>query len=84
MANTSVLQLLHLHMVLEYIQYIGNYGFHSGTDVSAPAGSNFVAMADGTVIVAAYHNSYGNYVMIDHRKRYSNFICTWQSDISKN
>lgn len=29
-------------------------------------GSDFVAMADGTVIVAAYHNSYGNYVMIDH------------------
>lgn len=55
----------------------GGYNFHSGTDVGAPMGSNFVAMADGTVIVAAYHNSYGNYVMIDHRKWNCYFICTW-------
>lgn len=39
---------------------------HSGTDVSAPIGSNFVAMANGTVIKAGYSNSYGNMVMIDH------------------
>lgn len=29
-------------------------------------GANFVAMADGTVIKAAYNNAYGNMVMIDH------------------
>ena len=40
-------------------------------------GANFIAMADGTVIKAAYSNSYGNMVMIDHRKRNCNFICTW-------
>ena len=40
---------------------------HSGTDVGAPIGANFVAMADGIVIKAVYSNSYGNMVMIDHR-----------------
>ncbi|HJJ17671.1 MAG TPA: M23 family metallopeptidase [Clostridiaceae bacterium] len=34
-------------------------------------------MADGTVIKATYSSSYGNMVMIDHRKWHSNFICTW-------
>lgn len=45
----------------------GAYKLHSGTDVGAPIGANFVAMADGTVIKATYSNSYGNMVMIDHR-----------------
>ena len=35
---------------------------HSGTDVGAPVGANFVAMADGTVIKAVYNNAYGNKV----------------------
>lgn len=55
----------------------GAYKLHSGTDVSAPTGANFIAMADGTVIKAAYNSAYGNMVMIDHRSRNSNFICTW-------
>ena len=50
---------------------------HSGTDVRAPIGANFVAMADGTVIKAMYNTAYGNMVMIDHRKWSINFICTW-------
>jgi len=50
---------------------------HSGTDVGAPVGANFVAMADGTVIKAVYNNAYGNMVMIDHRQWYCYFICTW-------
>lgn len=44
----------------------GVYKLHSGTDISAPIGSDFVAMADGTVIRAAYNSAYGNMVMIDH------------------
>lgn len=44
------------------------YKLHSGTDVGAPVGTDFVAMADGTVISAKYSNSYGNMVMIDHRQ----------------
>lgn len=55
----------------------GAYKLHSGTDVGAPIGANFVAMADGTVIKATYNSAYGNMVMIDHRSRNSNIICTW-------
>lgn len=33
----------------------------------APIGTDFVSMANGTVIKAIYSNSYGNMVMIDHR-----------------
>lgn len=44
----------------------GIYKLHAGTDVSAPIGANFVAMADGKVIRANYSTSYGNVVMIDH------------------
>ena len=55
----------------------GAYKLHSGTDVSAPTGANFIAMADGTVIKAAYNSAYGNMVMIDHRSRYCYIICTW-------
>lgn len=43
------------------------YKLHSGTDVGAPIGAKFVAMADGTVIKATYNTAYGNMVMIDHR-----------------
>jgi murein DD-endopeptidase MepM/ murein hydrolase activator NlpD len=46
----------------------GIYKLHSGTDVGAPIGTNFVAMADGIVTTAKYSNAYGNMVMIDHRK----------------
>ncbi len=55
----------------------GVYKLHRGIDVGAPIGANFVAAADGTVIKATYNNSYGNMVMIDHRRWNSNFICTW-------
>lgn len=43
------------------------YKLHTGTDVGAPMGATFVAMADGTVINASYNSAYGNMVMIDHR-----------------
>lgn len=46
----------------------GVYKLHSGTDVGAPIGANFVAMADGIVTTAKYSNAYGNMVMIDHRQ----------------
>jgi len=39
---------------------------HSGIDIAAPFGTNVLAIADGTVTLAEYHNSYGNYVIIDH------------------
>ena len=44
----------------------GVYKLHTGTDISAPIGANFVAMADGVVSKAEYNGAYGNMVIIDH------------------
>lgn len=58
-----------------------NYSVHINYIVvlmyGAPIGADFVAMADGTVVKAVYSNSYGNMVMINHRRWHCNFICTW-------
>lgn len=42
------------------------YKLHTGTDISAPTGANFIAMADGTVEQAYYNTAYGNMVLINH------------------
>lgn len=44
----------------------GLYSLHTGTDVSAPTGANFVAAASGVVVKAGYNKYYGNMVLIDH------------------
>lgn len=44
----------------------GVYKLHTGVDVSAPTGANFVAANDGVVIKAEYNGAYGNMVIIDH------------------
>lgn len=44
----------------------GLYSLHTGTDVSAPIGANFVAMASGVVTKAGYNKYYGNMVILDH------------------
>ena len=44
----------------------GVYKLHTGVDVSAPMGANFVAANDGIVIKAEYNSAYGNMVIIDH------------------
>ena len=44
----------------------GLYSLHTGTDVGAPIGTNFVAMASGVVTKAGYNKFYGNMVIIDH------------------
>ena len=44
----------------------GVYKLHTGTDISAPLGASFVAMADGVVSKAEYNGAYGNMVIIDH------------------
>jgi len=41
-------------------------GYHQGLDIGADYGSIIRAAADGTVIEAGPHPSYGNYVKIDH------------------
>ena len=44
----------------------GSYNFHLGLDIGASYGTPVVAYQGGTVIIAAYHWSYGNYVVVDH------------------
>ena len=44
----------------------GVYKLHTGVDVGAPMGANFVAANDGLVTKASYNAAYGNMVIIDH------------------
>lgn len=44
----------------------GVYKLHSGVDIGAPMGANFVAANDGIVVKAGYNGAYGNMVVIDH------------------
>ena len=44
----------------------GQYKLHTGVDISAPMGANFVAANDGIVTKAEYNTAYGHMVMIDH------------------
>lgn len=41
-------------------------GGHKGNDYAAPAGTPTLAAADGTVTIAGWSNSAGNWVVIDH------------------
>lgn len=44
----------------------GVYKLHTGVDIGAPEGANFIAANDGTVVKASYNSAYGNMVIIDH------------------
>ena len=44
----------------------GQYKLHTGVDIGAPLGANFVAANDGVVIKAGLNAAYGNMVIIDH------------------
>ncbi|MDL2325046.1 peptidoglycan DD-metalloendopeptidase family protein [Ruminococcaceae bacterium OttesenSCG-928-A16] len=39
---------------------------HRGLDINAPTGTPIYAAAGGLVITSGWHNSYGNYIMIQH------------------
>ena len=50
-------------------RYLSLYGYtrlHAGVDIGGSYGATVVAAASGTVSVATYSSSYGNYVMIYH------------------
>lgn len=44
----------------------GIYKLHTGVDISAPIGANFIAANDGVVVKAEYNTAYGNMVLINH------------------
>ena len=44
----------------------GIYKLHTGTDIGAPMGANFIAANDGIVTYAGYIGAYGNMVIVDH------------------
>lgn len=44
----------------------GVYKLHTGVDISAPMGAEFVAANSGIVTKAYFNSAYGNMVMVDH------------------
>lgn len=44
----------------------GVYKLHTGVDIGAPMGANFIAANDGVVTKAQYNSAYGKMVIIDH------------------
>ena len=44
----------------------GIYKLHTGVDIGAPIGADFIAANDGVVIKAEYNIAYGNMVVLDH------------------
>ena len=44
----------------------GVYKLHTGVDIAAPIGADFVAANDGGVVKAEYNAAYGNMVILDH------------------
>lgn len=44
----------------------GIYKLHTGVDISAGIGTEFLAIANGVVVKAEYNAAYGNMVIIDH------------------
>ncbi|SHH63937.1 Murein DD-endopeptidase MepM and murein hydrolase activator NlpD, contain LysM domain [Sporobacter termitidis DSM 10068] len=47
------------------------YRTHTGVDIGAKYGASIEASDSGTVIIAKYSSSYGNYVVIDHGNGYT-------------
>lgn len=44
----------------------GQYKLHTGIDIGAPMGANFIAANDGIVTKAGMNAAYGNMVIVDH------------------
>ena len=51
---------MRLHPILKV------YKLHTGIDIGAPMGANFIAASDGVVVKAGENSAYGKMVVIDH------------------
>lgn len=49
----------------------GEWKLHGGTDIAAPTCTPILASADGVVIAAQWHDSYGYYVKIQHNDTFA-------------
>src|SRR5699024_7854710 len=58
---------------------LGYKRLHAGTDIGG--GGAISAAKSGTVTVAGYHNSYGNYVKIDHGNGITTLYAHMKSDL---
>ena len=45
---------------------LGGDDYHAGLDIAAERGAPVYATAEGTVVEAGYHSSYGNLIVLDH------------------
>ncbi len=52
---------------------IEDASFHTGLDIAAKQGSTVSAFADGTVLEAGKNNTYGNYLLIEHKNGIRSF-----------
>ena len=81
MTGSQVILLIKLlHLPLDNIQINSPYGnrditindkyywWHNGLDLSAKLNTPIYAVADGTIKVTRFDNSYGYYIAIDHSK----------------
>ena len=50
----------------KYLTTLFGQDGHTGTDFAAPGGTPIHPIAEGVVIAATWHDSYGNYVMVNH------------------
>ena len=44
---------------------------HRGYDIACAAGTSILACANGTVVTAGWHWSWGNYIVVDHGNGYT-------------
>lgn len=51
---------------------------HGAIDIGAPAMTPIYAAADGTVVMSTWHDSYGNFVKIDHGNGWSTLYLIYQ------